>query len=64
LFGLPFKFGLEALFALGVSCVPDGLVVFDLVFDHGAKDDCGLVGGCHGGSFGPKLGFHSVQVVA
>ena len=58
------EFGLEALFALGVSGVPDGLVVCDLVFDHGVKDYCDLVGGCHGGSFGPKLGFHWVQVGA
>lgn len=54
---------MEALFALGVSCVPDGLVVFDLVLTI-VLDYCDLVGGWHGGSFGPKLGFHSVQVVA
>jgi hypothetical protein len=64
LFSLPFEFCFEPFFPLGISCVPDGLVVFDLVFDHGVKDHCDLVGGCHGGSFGAELGFHSAQVVA
>jgi hypothetical protein len=35
-----------------------------LIFDHGVKDHCDLMGGCHGGSFGAQLGFHSTQLVA
>jgi hypothetical protein len=35
-----------------------------LVFDHGVKDHCDLMGGCHGCSLGAQLGFHSTQVVA
>ncbi len=64
LFGLPFKFCLQLFLPLGVSGIPNGLVIFDLVFDHGVKDHCDLMGGCHGGSLGAQLGFHSTQVVA
>jgi hypothetical protein len=49
---------------LSISGGPQGVVIFDLVFDHGVKDHCDLMGGCHGGSFGAQLGFHSAQVVA
>jgi len=61
---LPFEFCFEPLLPLGVSGVPKCLVIFHLVFDHGVKDHCDLVGGCHGGTFGAQLGFHSAQVVA
>ena len=64
LFRLPFEFRFEPLLPLGVSSVPKCLVIFHLVFDHGVKDHCDLVGGCHGGTFGAQLGFHSAQVVA
>ncbi len=64
LFSLPFEFCFQPFFPLGVSSGPQGLVIFDLVFDHGVKDHRDLVGGCHGGSFGAELGFHSAQVVA
>src|SRR6266404_4626988 len=64
LFGLPFEFCFEPFFPLGISSGPEGLVIFDLVFDHGVKDHCDLVGSCHGGSFGTELSFHSAQVVA
>src|SRR5207247_11088894 len=64
LFGLPFKFCLQLFLPLGVSGIPNGLVIFDLVFDHGVEDHCDLMGGCHGGSLGAQLGFHSTQVVA
>jgi hypothetical protein len=64
LFGSSFEFCFQPFLPLGVSGVPDGLVIFDLVFYHGVKDHCDLVGGCHGGSFGAQLGFHSAQVVS
>jgi hypothetical protein len=38
LFGLPFKFCLQLFLPLGVSGIPNGLVIFDLVFDYGVKD--------------------------
>jgi len=52
LFGLPFEFCTQSFLPLGVSEGTEGLVIFDLFFDHGVKDHCDLVGGCHGGSFG------------
>jgi hypothetical protein len=52
LFGLPFEFCTEPFLPLGVSEGPEGLVIFDLFFDHSVKDHCDLVGGCQGGSFG------------
>src|SRR6266851_5568817 len=64
LFGLPFEFCFNPFFSLSVSGGPQALVIFDLVFDHGVKDQCDLVGGCHSGTFGAQLGFHSAQVVA
>jgi len=63
-FGLRFEFCLQLFLPLGVSGIPNGLVIFDLIFDHGVKDHCDLMGGCHGGSFGAQLGFHSTQLVA
>jgi hypothetical protein len=63
-FGLSFEFCFQPFLPLGVSGGPQGLVIFDLIFDHGVKDHCDLMGGCHGGSLGAQLGFHSTQVVA
>lgn len=56
------KFCLQPFLPLGVSGIPNGFVIFDLFFDHDVKDHCDLMGGCHGGSFGTQLGFHSAQV--
>ena len=64
LFGLSFEFCFKSFLSLGVSSVPDGMVIFDLFFDHGVKDHGDLVGGCHGGAFGAQFGLHSTQVVA
>jgi hypothetical protein len=64
LFGLPFEFCFQPFLPLGVSGGSQGLVIFDLVFDHRVKDHGDLVGSCHGGSLGAQLGFHSAQVVA
>ena len=64
LFSLPFEFCFEPFLPLGISGGPDALLIFDLIFDHGVKDHCDLVGGCHGGTFWAELGFHSAQVVA
>jgi hypothetical protein len=64
LFGLPSKFSLQLFLPLGVSGIPSGLVIFDLLFDHGVKDLCDLMGSRHGRSLGAQLGFHSMQVVA
>ena len=63
-FGLPFEFCFQPFLPLGISGGPQRLVIFDLIFDHGVKDHCDLVGGCHGGSLGAQLGFHAAQVVA
>jgi hypothetical protein len=57
LFGLPFEFCFQPFLPLGISGGPQGLVIFDLILDHGVKDHCDLVGGCHGGSLGPSLAF-------
>jgi len=65
LFGLPFEFCFQPFLPLGVSGIPNSLVIFDLVFNHGVKDHYDLMGGgYHGGSLGAQLGFHSTQVVA
>ena len=58
-FGLPFEFCFQPFLPLGVSGGPQGLVILDLIFDHGVKHHCDLVGGCHGGSLGAQLGFHA-----
>jgi hypothetical protein len=55
--GLPFDFRFQPILSLVVSGGPDGFVIFDLVLDHGVKDQSDLVGGSHGCALGPSLVF-------
>src|SRR5215469_15494319 len=47
--GLTVEFGLESLFALGVSLRPNARIVFDLLLYHGVEDDRDLMGRSRGG---------------
>src|SRR5678816_261742 len=62
--GLPLESCLISFLPLGISRSPDRFVVFNLVVDHGVKDDCDLMCGCRDRRAWSQLGFHPAQVTA